>query len=279
MVPATPGSAAPTPPAKPAGRAPAAKAPAPEKKPTGWAETRSAPPQAAPKAPGAAAAGADDPMERTVSSHGDVTDELAATLKELDAPRAPRKLRRKENPPLWFLHALKDSFRHSGRTIHLIRAAWQHWRKTASFLVFAAFVLVYALLAVMRKPSETVLEQSRHVADMAFLQDFLKSYVGAGGTVSTEKPHGGAELYPRGIVLQGEVLDAFRRAPVGTTLVVRPSEVEGNPLASFYGFPPVYVGGSYFHLDRKFNLSLYRFTFLLRKDTEQTGVILVANWR
>jgi hypothetical protein len=151
---------------------------------------------------------------------------------------------------------------------------WRGWRRTAGFRGLVTFILVYGALALVRQPSAAVREQSRHAEEMAALQNFLKSYAAAGGFVLAEKPHGGTELYPRGIVLQGDLLAAFRRAAAGETLTV--NNPAWNPIAAFYGYPPIYAGGDYFHLDRRFSLTNYRFQFLIRKDSEQAGRLLLA---
>ncbi len=90
------------------------------------------------------------------------------------------------------------------------------------------------------------------------------------------RAHGGSEIYPRGVVLQDEMLVAFHRANVGETFTVKTSGGAWNPLSGFYGYPPIFVGGVYFVLERKFNFALYECTFLLRKDSEKAGAILIA---
>jgi hypothetical protein len=196
-----------------------------------------------------------DPQERTIPPFA-ISDEFAAEFEKVaaaDAEIIARRQRRAQRAE-W----------------------WRAWRKTSSFKVLLTFVVLYAGLAILRKPSDTALEQSRHAEEQRVLQTFLKSYTAAGGTVLAEKPHGGSELYPRGVLLQGEMLDAFRRAAIGSTFTVQVQDPMWNPIAGFYGYPPIFVGGNYFHLDRRFNLALYRCTFLLRKDSEQAGAILMA---
>ncbi len=169
-----------------------------------------------------------------------------------------------------------SSFKDAVRSGHSLIVWWRSWRKTAAFRGFVTFLVMYGVLAVVRKPSEAVIEQSRHAGELAALQDFFKSYCAAGGVVLGEKPHGGAELYPRGIVLQGDLLVAFRRAAVGETFAVQVRDPAWNPISAFYGYPPIYGGGTYFNLERKFKLSLYRFHFLMIKDTEQSGRMLLG---
>lgn len=184
--------------------------------------------------------------------------------------------KKKTRPSFWLWKSFTDDLRTSGERLHRLAAWWQHWRKTSSFLVLLTFLVLYGLLATLRQPSEVVVEQSRHAEEIAFLQNFLKSYCAAGGTVFAERSHGGAELYPRGVLLQGDLLDAFNRAAVGNVFVARVRSPAWNPLEAFYGFPPIYAGGGYFHLERKFNLALYRCSFLVRKDTPQAGALLLA---
>ncbi|MCX6952106.1 MAG: hypothetical protein NTV51_08055, partial [Verrucomicrobia bacterium] len=176
----------------------------------------------------------------------------------------------------WLWAAFMDSVRNYRTLGGRLAAWWRHWRTTASCRVLAAVIALYALLAFMRAPSEAVVEQSRRTEEMTYLQDFLRDYRAAGGAVLAEKPHGGTELYPRGVVLKGEVLAAFARTPVGEVFVFHTTSPESNPLAGFYGFPPIYLGGAYFHLERKFNFALYRCSYLIRKDSEQAGTLLMA---
>jgi hypothetical protein len=218
-----------------------------------------------------------DPQDRTVPPFG-ISEELAQAFTQVaaaDAELTAKKKRGAGAKGFWLWRAAPDS----AEDLNLRRrfvAWWRDWRKTPSFKVLAAFVILYAALAVVRRPSATMLEETRHAEELTTLQSFLKSYTGAGGAVMAEKPHGGAELYPRGILLQGEMLEAFRRAAVGESFSMTVREPMWNPVASFYGYPPVFAGGVYFQLERKFNLTLYRFTYLVRKDTEKTGTILLA---
>jgi hypothetical protein len=209
---------------------------------------------------------------------------LASVLSELEKadldPAVVKRVgRQRDTSPRqrrWMWYGLKDSARNYRRTATRLREWWRVWRTGSSARVVVAFVVVYGLLAVMRKPSEVAVERSRIGEEMAFLQGFLKSYGAAGGPVLAVKPHGGAELYPRGIVLKGEVLNAFGRTPVGGVFAVHVKAPEWNPLEAFYGFPSVYAGGAYFHLDRKINFSLYRCSFLIRKNSEREGTILLS---
>jgi hypothetical protein len=216
-------------------------------------------------------------QERTVPPFG-ITEELADAFTKVaaaDAELTANKKRAGGPKGFWLRRSAAASAEESnlrGR----FTGWWRDWKKTPSFKVLAAFATLYIALAVVRRPSATVLEQTRHAEELATLQNFLKSYTAAGGAVMAEKPHGGAELYPRGILLQGEMLEAFRRAAVGESFSVAVREPMWNPLASFYGYPPVFADGTYFQLERKFNLTLYRFTYLIRKDTEKTGTILLA---
>jgi hypothetical protein len=187
-----------------------------------------------------------------------------------------RAARRGRQRPFWLWSSLLDSAQDSARRLRAALAGWKTWRKTASFQVLVAFAAIYAFLAVMRAPSDVVIEQSRHAEEMAFLQNFLKSYCAAGGPVLAERPHGGSELYPRGVVLQGEALEAFVRAKTGSTFVMRITGAAGNPLAGFGGFSPVFAGGAYFQLEPKQSLALFRCTYLVRKDSEKAGVLLMA---
>ncbi len=214
-----------------------------------------------------------------------ITAELAASLAQLDgfetAPGWPTALKKSVRPAgqgrlSWVWHGFRDSIRNYRTNFRRLAAWWNDWRTTASCRVLVAFIVVYGVLAFMRAPSDSVVERSRRAEEIGVLQNFLKTYATAGGLLLAEKPHGGFELYPRGVVMKGEMLAAFLRAPVGGVFVVRLTGPEANPLSGFYGFPPIYAGGSYFHLERKFNLSLYRSSFLVRKDSEKAGVILLT---
>ena len=176
----------------------------------------------------------------------------------------------------WVWYGLTESVQNYRRMAAQVRAWWRMWRTGSSARVLLAFVVIYGLLAAVRKPSDVAAERSRIGEEIAFLQGFLKSYCAAGGPVLTMKPHGGAELYPRGIVLKGEVLNAFARAPVGGVFAVQVTAPEWNPLEAFYDFPSVYAGGTYFHLERKINFPLYRSSFLIRKGSEREGAILLT---
>jgi len=184
--------------------------------------------------------------------------------------------KKKPRPAFWLWRSIRDDLRNSGERLRRLAAWWRRWRRTSGFLVLLAFVVLYGVLAALRQPSEAVIEQSRHAEEIATLQDFLKSYCAVGGPVFAERPHGGAELYPRGVLLQGELLSAFNHAPTGGVFVAQVRAPAWNPLADFYGFSPIYAGGVYFHLERKFNLALYRCSFLIRKDTPQAGEILLT---
>lgn len=219
------------------------------------------------------------------SMRPEISAEMADTLAQLDdfqtAPGWPAAMKKYSRPPgqgrlAWLGLAVRDSVRHRRESGRRLAAWWGRWRRTASFQVLVAFVAIYGVLAYMRAPSDVVVERSRHAEEIGFLQDFLKSYCKAGGLVLAEKPHGGAELYPRGMVLKGEALAAFGRTPVGEVFTTTATGAGGNPLLGFYGFPPIYAGGSYFNLERKFNFSLYKCTYLIRKDSETAGVMLMA---
>ena len=176
----------------------------------------------------------------------------------------------------WLWSSLKDSVRNHRQRRQQLGAWWRVWRTGSAARVLLAFCVIYGLLALMRKPSEVAVERSRMGEEMAFLNGFLTSYCKAGGQVLGVKPHGGSELYPRGVLLQGDVLDAFRRATPGGVFSVHVADAAWNPLEGFYGFMPVYAGGHYFNLDRKFNFALYRTSFLIRKDSEEAGTVLLA---
>ncbi len=213
-----------------------------------------------------------------------ISDRLAAALvdlPDLDAAATAAAIREAKEKaareqPWWVRTSVGDSVRNFQERARRLGAWWRQWRAGASFRVLLAFVAIYLLLAFMRAPSEAVVERSRQAEEIAFLQGFLKSYATAGGVVLTERPHGGSELFPRGVVLKGEVLGAFLRAEVGAVFVVHTTLPESNPLAGFYGFPPLYAGGAYFHLERTFDFARYRCSYLIRKDSERAGVMLLA---
>jgi hypothetical protein len=208
-----------------------------------------------------------------------VDEEIAAPM-DVSARETSRLVllppARPRNSRAWLWHSLKDSGRNYGETGRRLRAWWIDWRKSAPFKTLVAFAIVYALLAMLRHPAAETMQNRRHVADMAVIETFLKSYATSGGALLTEKPHGGAELYPRGVVLQDELLDAFRHAATGSTFTVRTMGREWNPLAGFYTFSPIFAGGNYFQLERKFDLTPFRFTFLIRKDSEEAGALLMT---
>ena len=206
---------------------------------------------------------------------------LAAAVDEPDAEATARALRaardaKAKEQSFWVWTSFGDSVRNFRSGVQRLGAWWRLWRRSASCRVLVAFVAIYSLLAFVRAPSEAVIERSRCAEEIAFLQGFLNSYAAAGGAVLAERPHGGSELYPRGVLLKGDVLGAFLRAEAGNVFVVHTTSPESNPLSGFYGYPPIYAGGSYFYLERTFNLSLYRCSYLMRKDSERTGVILLA---
>jgi hypothetical protein len=215
--------------------------------------------------------------DRVTASPFGPSKELVAAFAEVVADDAELvtatiRPRREKRPDVSSWSSFKDAVR-SGQSLLVW---WRSWRKTAAFRGFVTFLLLYGLLAVVRKPSDAVVEQSRHAEELAALQEFFKSYCAAGGVVLGEKPHGGSELYPRGVVLQGDLLAAFRRAAVGETFAVQIIDPAWNPISAFYGYPPIFGGGTYFHLERKFKLSIYRFHFLIMKDTEQSGRMLLG---
>ncbi len=207
---------------------------------------------------------------------------LAETVAQIEAwqatPYRPKQWVRApgEGRWSWLGAAFRDSLRRYRHRGGRLAAWWRVWRHSASCRVGVAFVAIYVMLALMRAPSAAVVERSRTNEEIAFLQDFLKTYIAAGGVVLAEKPHGGAELFPRGVRLKGEILAAFGRAPAGEVFAVHTTSPESNPLAGFYGFPPIFAGGTYFHLERPFSFSAYRCSYLIRKNTEQAGVILLA---
>lgn len=220
----------------------------------------------------------DEPVRKPEISAG-----LAGVLNELErADLDPSVVKRvqPDNSPRqrwWIWHGVKDSLRNYRRSLRRLREWWRVWRTGSSARVLFAFLVIYGLLAMIRKPSDVAAERSRVGEEIAFLQGFLKSYCATGGPVLARRPHGGAELYPRGIVMKGEVLDAFERANVGDVFAVHVMAPAWNPLEGFYGFPPVYSGGTYFHLERRVNWSLYRCSYLFRKDSELTGALLLSS--
>jgi hypothetical protein len=233
-------------------------------------------PKANPAAPGSAGYAdlINAAAEATEAAEAAGDDALLSLAEGPKRRRGSRRKRRDREAGLGTL--VGESVLSSRESVENFTEWWSRWQRSPAFKVLLAFVVIYALLAVVRKPSEVALERSRHAESMAYLENFLKSYSAAGGTVLARRPHGGAELFPRGVIMQGEFLDAFHRAQVGTTYSVRLTSPDANPLQGFYGFPPIYVGGTYFHLDRKFNFSLFRYRFLMRKDSETTGAILLA---
>ncbi len=239
-------------------------------------------PAAAPTARSPATVPAAGPSQPAAAKVRPQDQALAETVAQIEALQAtPYRPKQRGRAPgqgrwSWLGAAFRDSLRRYRHRGGRLAAWWLVWRHSASCRVGVAFVAIYVLLALMRAPSAAVVERSRTNEEIAFLQDFLKTYVGAGGVVLAEKPHGGAELFPRGVRLKGEILAAFVRAPAGEVFAVHTTSPESNPLAGFYGFPPIFAGGTYFHLERPFNFSAYRCSYLIRKDTEQTGVILLA---
>lgn len=239
-------------------------------------------PAAAPTARSPATVPAAGPSQPAAAQVRPQDQALAETVAQIEALQAtPYRPKQRGRAPgqgrwSWLGAAFRDSLRRYRHRGGRLAAWWLVWRHSASCRVGVAFVAIYVLLALMRAPSAAVVERSRANEEIAFLQDFLKTYVGAGGVVLAEKPHGGAELFPRGVRLKGEILAAFVRAPAGEVFAVHTTSPESNPLAGFYGFPPIFAGGTYFHLERPFNFSAYRCSYLIRKDTEQTGVILLA---
>ena len=220
----------------------------------------------------------DEPVRKPEVSAG-----LAGVLSELEKadidPSVVKRVQRDDRPHQrgWVWHGVKDSVRNYRRSLRRLRDWWRVWRTGSSARVLFAFLAIYGLLAMIRKPSDVAAERSRIGEEIAFLQGFLKSYCATGGPVLAKKPHGGAELYPRGIVLKGEVLDAFERATVGAVFAVHVTAPAWNPLEGFYGFPPVYSAGTYFHLERRVNWSLYRCSYLIRKDSELAGTLLLSS--
>ncbi len=239
--------------------------PAPPPRPP-RARARPAPP--APRAPAAPKS----PEELAASATEVLAPDAAAVAREL---RAAREKAARERP-FWVLLSFRATAGDFRARREWLAEWWRHWRTTAAFRVLVAFVAIYGLMAVMRAPSDVVVERSRRNEDRIFLQTFLKKYAAAGGPVFGVRPHGGSELFPRGVLLQGEMLAAFARATAGETFVVKTSGAQWNPLQGFYGYPPVFAGGAYFPLERKFNFALYEFTFLMRKDSERAGAVLLA---
>lgn len=213
-----------------------------------------------------------------------VSDRLAAELENLPELSAAatvvaiREAKEKaaREQPWWLRTSVRDSVRNARENARRLGGWWRQWRTSSSFRVLLAFVAIYTLLAYVRTPSAVVVEHSLRVKEAAFLQDFLRSYCAAGGAVQTMRPHGGSEIFPRAVVLQGELLEAFRRAPVGETFSITVSGAMWNPLQAFYGFPPIYAGGKYFQLEQKFDFSRYRFSLLVRRDSEKAGMIVLA---
>lgn len=252
------------------------------------------------RAPGAVPPVASRPPEPTVSAplssaaetgkpeqprQAPITSELADTLAQLEGFETgagrPAPLKKSGRPAgqgrlSWVWLGFKDSLRNYRANFRRLAAWWRDWRSTASCRVLIAFIAIYGVLAFMRAPSDSVVERSRRAEEIGFLQNFLKTYTTAGGLLLAEKPHGGFELYPRGVVMKGEMLAAFMRAPLGEVFSVKFTSAEANPLAGFYGFPPIFAGGEYFHLERPFNFALYRCTFLVRKDSDKIGTLLLA---
>lgn len=228
---------------------------------------------------------AEEPKKADMPAQAPITAELADSLAQLEgfetAPGWPMALKKSVRPPgqgrlTWIWHGVKDSVRNYRANFRRLAAWWAHWRTTSSCRVLLAFIVIYGVLAFMRAPSNSTVERSRRQEEISYLQNFLKTYTSAGGLLLAQKPHGGSELYPRGVVLKGDMLAAFLRAPVGGVFVVNISGAESNPLTGFYGYPPIYAGGKYFHLERKFNFSLYRCSYLVRKDTDKVGVLLLT---
>jgi hypothetical protein len=228
---------------------------------------------------------AEEPKKTDTPVQAPITAELADTLAQLEgfetAPGWPMALKKSGRPPgqgrlTWIWHGVKDSVRNYRSNFRRLAAWWAHWRTTSSCRVLVAFVVIYGVLAFMRAPSNSTVERSRRQEEISYLQNFLKNYISAGGVVLAQKPHGGSELYPRGVVMKGDLLAAFLRAPVGGVFVVNISGPESNPLAGFYGYPPIYAGGKYFHLERKFNFTLYRCSYLVRKDSDKAGTLLLT---
>ncbi len=268
---------------------PATAARGPAAAPKSPARAAAAVPPVAPRPAGPAVANVPPPVAETgkaeLPTQAPITAELADSLAQLEgfetAPGWPMAWKKSVRPAgqgrlSWVWHGFKDSVRNYHASVRRLAAWWRDWRSTASSRVLIAFLVIYGILAFMRAPSDSVVERSRRAEEIAFMQKFLKTYATAGGLLLAEKPHGGFELYPRGVVMKGEMLAAFVRAPLGEVFTVKFNSAEGNPLAGFYGFPPIYAGGEYFHLERPFNLALYRCTFLVRKDAEKVGALLLT---
>lgn len=239
-------------------------------------------PRPKPASPGPAEAGGGEtsPAWAKPAAAGKLAEALA-DLPELDAAataaavRAAREKALREQPG-WVKASADDSLRNFRRAGQGIGAAWRRFRSGPSFWAVAAFVAIYGLLAFMRAPGQVVIEQSRRAEEAAWLQALLKNYSAAGGPVLGVKPHGGTEIYPRGIVLQGELLDAFRQAKPGDTFTVTVAAPMWNPLTAFHGFPPIFAGGTYFQIERKIDFTRYTLTLLLRKDTDRAGALVLA---
>ncbi len=241
------------------------------------APARPQPPAPAPAAP---ATGETSPAWAKPAAPDRLKDALEA-MPELDAEataaavRAAREKALREQPG-WVKASADDSLRNFRRAARNLGEAWRRFRSGPSFWAVAAFVAIYALLAFMRAPGQVVVEQSRRAEEAAWLQAFLKNYSAAGGAVLGQRPHGGTEIYPRGIVLQGELLDAFRQAKPGDTFTVTVAAPMWNPLTAFHGYPPIFAGGTYFQIERKIDFTRHRLTLLLRKDTDRAGAIVLA---
>jgi len=227
----------------------------------------------------------EEPKKPDTPLQAPITAELADSLAQLEGfestPGWPMAFRKSVRPPgqgrlTWIWLGAKDSVRNYRTNFRRLAVWWAHWRTSSSCRVVVAFIVIYGGLALVRAPSSSTVERSRRQEEISYLQNFLKSYITAGGVVLAQKPHGGSELYPRGVVMKGDMLAAFLRAPVGGVYVVTISAAELNPLAGFYGFPPIYAGGKYFQLERKFNFALYRCSYLVRKDSDKAGVLLLT---
>ncbi len=231
-------------------------------------------PRAAPAVVGAGPAGRAVVSQALATALEDLP-ELSAAATVAASREAKQRIAREQS---WSVSApLADSWRNLRDTSRRLGGWWEDWRTTSSFRVFLAYVAVYALLAFFRAPSEVVIEKSRREQEAAFLQDFLKAYGAAGGAVQTMRPSGGAEIYPRAVELRDEVLEAFRQAPVGGVFTCTITGGRWNPLLAFQGFTPIYAGGKYFNLEKKYDLTRFRYTLLLRKDSEKTGAIVLAS--
>ncbi len=210
-----------------------------------------------------------------------ITPELAAVVAEIEAANQAGALLpsgpvARQPQPLWLKLAARDSARRWRETAVRIREGWRWWRRGSTGRVLLVFAALYALLAFMRQPDAEIVAQSRREAEAARLQDLLQAYGRAGGRLLAARPFGGTELYPRGVVMQGEFLAAFARAPIGGHFVVRVAAPAWTPLSGFYGYPPVFAGGRYFQLERPADLAGCRFAFLVRRDSEREGTLLVS---